>query len=70
MRNPYRVVIVTVQSKITGQWNYCPQGALPMLGRALEYDDKPSGYHTSAAALAAASRDPSVPKGAILKEAK
>lgn len=62
-----QVVIVAIQSKITNQWSYCPILAVPILGRVLEYDDKPSGFTTAEAALAAARRDPTVPPGSTFE---
>lgn len=59
-----KTIIVAIQSTVTGQWNYCPQTAVPILGRILELDEKPSGYATAEEAFAAARQNRKVPKNA------
>lgn len=53
--------IVIVKSK-RGLYGYCPQAALPILGRILEYSD--DGFATEAEARAAIKRDATIPAGA------
>ena len=55
------------QSSVTGEWNYCPEVALPILGRILELDDKPTGYKTAEEAFAAARANKTVPKSATFR---
>ena len=58
---PEPVAMAVVRSSVTGQWNYCPEAARALL--RLEFDDERSGLRTAAAAIAAAKRNPTVPKG-------
>lgn len=62
------ITIVIVQSKVTGQWSYCPEPALTIL--RLDMDDKPSGYHTALDATRAAKQDRSIPTHAKFKTIK
>lgn len=62
-----KLTIVAVRSTVTGQWNYCPLIALPIIGRVLEYDDEPSELLTAEEALSAARADKTIPAGSLFK---
>lgn len=53
------LAIAIVESRNGHGWSYCPEMALPTLGRVLQYADEP-GFKTSKAAIAAARRDRSI----------
>jgi len=60
------IQMAIIESRVTGKWNYCPEVARDLL--RLELDDKDSGLPTAAAAIKAAKRDRTVPKGSTFKQ--